>query len=100
MGGLIEFQTGPIADIGSQTLNQKAVWDGIWESTKARISATAAEALDAATGSSLEERGQEYHRKSVAYSQQVQQQGTGVNQIGGIATETNARMVSTIRGGG
>jgi hypothetical protein len=100
MGGLIEFQTGPIADIGSQTLNQKAVWDGIWESTKARISATAAEALDAATGSSLEERGQEYHRKSVAYSQQVQQQGTAVNQIGGIATETNARMVSTIRGGG
>ena len=100
MGGLIEFQTGPIADIGSQTLNQKAVWDGIWESTKARISATAAEALDAATGSSLEERGQEYHRKSVAYSQQVQQQGTAVNQIGGIATATNARMVSTIRGGG
>ncbi|HWM58065.1 MAG TPA: hypothetical protein VNO83_09535 [Pseudonocardia sp.] len=100
MGGLIEFQTGPIADIGSRTLNQKAVWDGIWESTKARISATAAEALDAATGSSLEERGQEYHRKSVAYSQQVQQQGTAVNQIGGIATETNARMVSTIRGGG
>ena len=50
MGGLIEFQTGPIADIGSQTMNQKAVWDGIWESTKARISATAAEALDAATG--------------------------------------------------
>ena len=100
MGGLIEFQTGPIADIGSQTLNQKAVWDGIWESTKARISATAAETLDAATGSSLEERGQEYHRKSVAYSQQVQQQGTAVNQIGGIATETNARMVSTIRGGG
>ena len=47
MGGLIEFQTGPIADIGSQTMNQKAVWDGIWESTKARISATAAEALDA-----------------------------------------------------
>ena len=100
MGGLIEFQTGPIADIGSQTLNQKAVWDGIWESTKARISATAAEALDAATGSSLEERGQEYHRKSVAYSQQVQQQGTAVNHIGGIATETYARMVSTIRGGG
>jgi hypothetical protein len=100
MGGLIEFKTGPIGDIGSQTLNQSAVWDGIWESTKARISATAAEALDAATGSSLEERSQEYHRKSVLYGQNVQQQGTAVNQIGTIATETNARMVSTIRGGG
>jgi hypothetical protein len=100
MGGLIEFQTGPIGDIGSQTMNQKAVWDGIWESTRARISATAAEALDAATGSSLDERGQEYHRKCTLYSQNVQQQGQAVNQIGSIATETNARMVSTIRGGG
>ena len=100
MGGLIEFQTGPIGDIGSQTMNQKAVWDGIWESTKARISATAAEALDAATGTSLEERGQEYNRKSVLYSQNVQQQGQAVNSIGQIATETNTRMVSTIRGGG
>jgi hypothetical protein len=100
MGGLIEFQTGPIADIGAQTMNQKAVWDEIWESTKARISATAAEALDAATGSSLAERSDEYNRKSVAYSQNVQQQGTAVNQIGQIATDTNTRMVSTIRGGG
>ena len=41
MGGLIEFQTGQIADIGSQTLNQKSQWDAIWESTRARISATA-----------------------------------------------------------
>ena len=83
------------------TLRALEVWiPAIWESTKARISATAAEALDAATGSSLEERGQEYNRKSIAYSGQVQQQGTAVNQIGGIATETNARMVSTIRGGG
>ena len=32
MGGLIEFQTGQIADIGSQTLNQKSQWDAIWES--------------------------------------------------------------------
>jgi hypothetical protein len=99
MGGLIEFQTGGIADIGSQTLNQKSVWDGIWENTKAQISATAAEALDAATGSSLEERSAEYHRKSTAYGQNVQQQGQAVNQIGSIATETNTRMVNTIRGG-
>ena len=100
MGGLIEFQTGQIADIGSQTLNQKAQWDAIWESTKARISATASEALDVATGSSLQERNDEYHRKSALYTQNVQQQGQAVNQIGSIASETNARMVSTIRGAG
>ena len=82
MGGLIEFQTGQIADIGSQTLNQKSQWDAIWESTRARISATASEALDVATGSSLQERNDEYHRKSALYSQNVQQQGQAVNQIG------------------
>ena len=100
MGGLIEFQTGQIADIGSQTLNQRSQWDAIWESTRARISATASEALDVATGSSLQERNDEYHRKSALYTQNVQQQGQAVNQIGSIATETNARMVLTIRGGG
>ena len=99
-GGLIEFQTGPIADIGSQTLNQQQQWDAIWDSTRARISATAADALDVATGSSLQERSDEYHRKSLAYTQNVQQQGQAVNQIGDIASDTNARMVSTIRGGG
>ena len=75
-------------------------WDAIWESTRGRISATASEALDVATGSSLQERNDEYHRKSALYSQNVQQQGQAVNQIGSIASETNARMVSTIRGGG
>ena len=95
MGGLIEFQTGQIADIGSQTLNQKSQWDAIWESTRARISATASEALDVATGSSLQERNDEYHRKSALYSQNVQQQGQAVNQIGSIASETNARMVAS-----
>jgi len=100
MGGLIEFQTGQIADIGSQTLNQRSQWDAIWQSTRGRISATASEALDVATGSSLQERNDEYHRKSALYTQNVQQQGQAVNQIGSIATETNARMVSTIRGGG
>jgi hypothetical protein len=99
-GGLIEFQTGPIADIGRQTLNQQQQWDSIWESTRARISATAAEALDVATGSSLQQRSDEYHRKSVLYTQNVGQQGQAVNQIGTIASETNAQMVSTIRGAG
>lgn len=100
MGGLIEFQTGPIGDIGSQTMNQKAVWDEIWNSTRAQISATAANALDAATGVSLEERNTQYNNRSTQYSQNVQLQGQAVNQIGTIATETNAAMVRAMRRGG
>ena len=52
--------TGQIADIGSQTLNQRSQWDAIWESARARISATASEALDVATGGGLQERNDEY----------------------------------------
>jgi hypothetical protein len=97
-GGLIEFRTGEIDTIGTQTLGQQSEWDGIWERCRSQISAAAAEALDAATGTSLEERSQEYHRKSALYSQNVGQQGQAVNQISAIATETNANMVRTIRG--
>lgn len=97
-GGLIEFRTGEIDTIGTQTLGQQSEWDGIWERCRSQISAAAAEALDAATGTSLEERSQEYHRKSAMYSQNVGQQGQAVNQISAIATETNANMVRTIRG--
>jgi len=99
MGGLIEFQTAAIADIGSRTLAQHNVWDDIWNGTRTQISATAAEALDDATGAGLEERNQEYHRKSQLYSQNVLQQSGVVNRIGAIATDTNAQMVSAIRGG-
>jgi hypothetical protein len=97
-GGLIEFRTGEIDTIGTQTLGQQSEWDGIWERCRSQISAAAAEALDAQTGTSLEERSQEYHRKSALYSQNVGQQGQAVNQISAIATETNANMVRTIRG--
>lgn len=97
-GGLIEFRTGEISTIGSQTLSQQGEWDAVWDRCRSRISATASEALDTATGSSLEQRNQEYHRKSAQYSQNVGQQGQAVNQIGNIATETNQNMVNTIRG--
>jgi hypothetical protein len=96
--GLIEFQTEGIAGIGATTVGQQAEWDAVWDRCRSRISATASEALDQATGSSLEERNQEYHQKSAAYSQNVGQQGRAVNQIGDIATETNQNMVRTIRG--
>ena len=59
-----------------------------------------AEALDVRDQQQPQERNDEYHRKSALYTQGVQQQGQAVNQIGSIASETNARMVSTIRGGG
>jgi hypothetical protein len=97
-GGLIEFRTGEITTIGSQTLGQQSEWDAIWERCRSRISATASEALDNATGSSLAERSAEYHRRSAMYSQNVGAQGQAVNQIGSIATETNANMVRAIRG--
>jgi hypothetical protein len=97
-GGLIEFQTGGISDIASQTMNQQQQWDDVWNRCRSRISSTASEALDSATGSSLEERNQEYHRRSAQYSQNVGQQGKAVQQIGTIATDTNQNMVNTIRG--
>jgi hypothetical protein len=96
--GLIEFQTGNIRDIGSTTMGQQAEWDSVWERCRSRISSTAAEALDQATGSSLEQRNQEYHQKSAAYAENVGQQGRAVNQIGDIATDTNQNMVRTISG--
>jgi hypothetical protein len=97
-GGLIEFRTSEIGTIGATTLSQQGEWDAVWERCRTKISATAAEALDQYTGSSLQERNMEYHRKSALYSQNVLQQGQAVNQIGAIATETNANMARTIRG--
>lgn len=99
-GGLIEFLTNDIADIGTRTVNQQQQWDQIWENTRQRLAATAADALDGATGATLQERNDEYHRRSALYTQNLQQQGNVVNQIGSIATDTNARMVQTIRGAG
>lgn len=100
LGGLIEFLTNDIADIGTQTLNQQQLWDQIWENTRQRLTLTAADALDNLTGSTLQQRNDEYHRKSALYTGNLQQQGQVVNQIGSIATDTNARMVQTIRGAG
>jgi len=97
-GGLIEFQTGGIDAIANQTMNQQQQWDDVWNRCRSRISSTASEALDNATGSSLEERNQEYHRRSAQYSQNVGQQGKAVQQISNIATDTNQNMVKTIRG--
>ena len=97
-GGLIEFRTGEIDTIGSQTIGQQSEWDAIWERCRSRISATASEALDAATGTSLEERNAEYHKRSATYSGNVGAQGQAVNQISAIARETNTNMVRAMRG--
>lgn len=96
--GHIEFKTQNITDIGATTLTQQGTWDQIWERCRAKIGAAAAEALDQQTGLSLEERSQQYHQRSAMYSSNVGAQGQAVNQIGGIATETNANMVRAIRG--
>jgi hypothetical protein len=96
--GHIEFKTANITEIGSATLNQQSAWDGIWERCKAKIGAAASEALDQQTGLSLEERSLQYHQRSAMYSSDVGAQGQAVNQIGSIATETNANMVRAIRG--
>jgi hypothetical protein len=96
-GGLIEFRTGEIDTIGSQTLGQQSEWDAVWERCRSRISSTASEALDAATGSSLEERNADYHRRSANYSGNVGAQGQAVNQISTIARDTNANMVRALR---
>ena len=68
------------------------------DAARAKIGATVSEALDQQTGLSLQDRSVEYHKRSAMYSSDVGAQGQAVNQISGIATETNANMVRAIRG--
>jgi hypothetical protein len=98
MTDYIEFNTDEIARVAQATQGSQADWDRIWDGVKTKLSRTVSEALDALTGSSLEERSAQYHQKTVQYTSQLQNQMKAVQNIGNIATDTNQQMSRVISG--
>ena len=98
MGDTLKFDTEQIADISRATLGHQAQWDEIWNYVKSHLSATAAEALSQEPGGSLEQRTQEYHRKTQIYNEQLQTQAGAVGKVGDTATDYNQRMTRVISG--
>ncbi|SHG12557.1 hypothetical protein SAMN05443575_1440 [Jatrophihabitans endophyticus] len=94
----LKFDTEQIASIAKATQSHQAQWDEIWNGVKARLSATAAEALSQEPGGSLEHRTQEYHRKTQQYNEQLLAQSHAVTKVGGTAEDYNGRMTRTIAG--
>lgn len=97
-GDTLKFDTEQIAAISKATQGHQAQWDEIWSGVKARLSATAAEALSQEPGGSLEQRTQEYHRKTQQYNDQLLQQAGAVGKVGNTATDYNHKMTQVIAG--
>jgi hypothetical protein len=98
MGDTLKFDTDQIASIAKATQSHQAQWDEIWNGVKSRLSATAAEALSQEPGGSLEQRTQEYHRKTQQYNEQLQLQAGAVGKVGDTATDYNHKMTQVIAG--
>lgn len=96
--GYIEFQTGQIADIAQSTQGSQAEWDRVWNDVRSRLSNVVSQALDALTGSSLEDRNQRYHQRTQAYTADLTGQQVAVRSIGDIAVDTNQQMTRVIGG--
>lgn len=95
---IMEFNTDDITHIAAATRGHQQQWDDIWNGVRSKLSATVASALDSTTGGSLDQRTQEYHRKTTQYTEQLNGQHTAVTRVGNIATDTNDQMAKTIRG--
>lgn len=96
--GTIQFDTDQIATLSSQTMAHQKQWDDIWSGVMKHLSHAAAEALSQSPGGSLAERTQAYHRKTQAYTANVQRQGQAVGRVGETAVQTNSHMTKIIRG--
>jgi preprotein translocase subunit SecD len=97
-GSYIEFKNEEIGNIASTTRTSQGEWDDLWESTKAQLGSVVSEALDALTGSSLEDRSLRYHQKSQQYTSDINLQHVAMTNIGNISSETNTSMARTIAG--
>lgn len=95
---LIYFNTAQIVDIASATQTHRGEWDAIWNGVRAKLSGVVGEALDAATGMSLEERSVRYHQKTDIYTQQLLARAQATSKIAQIAEETGYAMVKTLSG--
>jgi hypothetical protein len=101
MGGesYIQFNNEEIGSIAQITLNSQSDWDRIWEGVRTRLSGVVSEALDALTGSSLEDRSAQYHQRTQQYTADLNSQHLAVRNIGTISADTNVQMSRVIAGG-
>jgi len=92
----LKFDTEQISAISSATQSHQAQWDEIWAKVRSKLSSTAAEALSKEPGGSLDNRTNEYHRKTQQYNEQLLAQSHAVRKVGGTAEDYNQRMTKTI----
>jgi hypothetical protein len=97
-GDYIEFKNESIGDIAAITNTQQGQWDEIWNGVRTRLSGLVSDALDALTGSSLDDRSAQYHQKSQQYSSDMNLQHVAMNNIRSISEETNNNMARVIAG--
>jgi len=94
----IEFKNEDIGNIASTTRTSQTEWDEVWNTAKARLGSVVSDALDALTGSSLEDRSLQYHQRSQQYTSDIQLQHVAMTNIGNISAETNSNMARVIAG--
>jgi hypothetical protein len=96
--GYIEFKNEDIANISQVTQGSQADWDRIWNDVRTRLSGVVSAALDALTGSSLEDRTTRYHQRTQQYTADLNSQHLAVRNIGTISADTNVQMSRVIAG--
>lgn len=97
-GSYIEFKNEDIGNIASTTRTSQSEWDDLWNSVKTRLGSVVSEALDALTGSSLEDRSARYHQRTQQYTSDMNLQHVAMTNIQNISAETNTSMARTIAG--
>ena len=97
-GSYIEFNNEDIANIAHITQNSQADWDRIWEEVRTRLSGVVSEALDALTGTSLDDRTTRYHQRTQQYTADLNSQHNAVRNVGTISADTNVQMSRVIAG--
>ena len=96
--GYIEFKNDDIANIAQVTQGSHADWDRIWNDVRTRLSGVVSQALDALTGSSLEDRTARYHQRTQQYTADLNSQHLAVRNVGTISADTNVQMSRVIAG--
>jgi hypothetical protein len=96
--GYIEFKNEDIVTIATATRNAQTDWDRIWEGVRSRLSGVVSEALDALTGSSLDDRAARYHQRTAQYTADLNTQHVAMNNVASISADTNQQMSRVIAG--
>ncbi|WP_106848893.1 hypothetical protein [Blastococcus sp. Marseille-P5729] len=95
---VIAFNTEQIADIAAATQAHQGEWDAIWNGVQNKLGGVVSDALDALTGSSLQERTFSYQQKTAVYTQQLMARAQATSNIATIAEQTGYSMVKTLSG--